>query len=60
MSNCVLIYESSLNCIRELAAGILDEIAVATPDPPKGGIEQCLNVPTIDIDRIHKRSDKAA
>lgn len=60
MSKCVLIYESSLECIRELAAGILDEIAVSQPDPPEGGKEQCPNVPTIDIDRIHKRSDAAA
>ena len=60
MSKCILVYESSLECIRELAEGILDEIAVATPDPPKGGKKLCPNVPTIDIDRIHKRSDKAA
>lgn len=60
MSKCVLIYESSLECIRELATGILDEIAVSQPDPPKGGKEQCPTVPTIDIDRIHKRSDAAA
>lgn len=60
MSKRVLVYESALECIRELAIGILDELAVATPDPPKGGGELCPNVPTIDIDRIHKRNDKAA
>ena len=60
MSKCVLVYESSLECIRELAVGILDELAVATPDPPKGGEDLCPNVPAIDIDHIHKRFGEAA
>lgn len=42
MTNITNVFRSSLECIAELATGILDELAVAeVPPPPEGGVSQC-------------------
>lgn len=42
MTNITNVFRSSLECIAELAAGILDELAVAeVPPPPEGSVREC-------------------
>lgn len=42
MANITNVFRASLECIAELAAGILDELAVAeVPPPPEGGVCEC-------------------
>lgn len=42
MANITNVFSASLECIAELAAGILDELAVAeVPPPPEGGVCEC-------------------